>query len=67
VQDGMGERYRRRGHRPNEEGFTWPRRTAVDLESMARDAFARIDEIHNDSGNEDEAAGMEAGMGEVDG
>jgi hypothetical protein len=65
VQDGVGEQYRRRGHRPQQEGFTWPRRTAVDVENMARDAFARIDEIH--SGPEDEVAGMEPGMGEIEG
>ena len=38
VADSDGEQYRRHRHRHRQEGFTWPRRTAVDVENMARDA-----------------------------
>ena len=37
------------------------------MENMARDAFARIDDIHNNSGNEEDHTGMDNGMGEVEG
>ena len=67
MQDIEGEQYRRHRHRHRQEGFTWPRRTAVDVENMARDAFARIDEIHNNSGNEDGETGTGDAMGEVEG
>ena len=33
--------------------FTWPETNNVDVESMARDAFTRIDDIHSDIMNED--------------
>lgn len=29
-------------------GFTWPERDTIDFERMARDAFARVDNIHDD-------------------
>jgi hypothetical protein len=46
------EQYRHTKRDGGEDGFTWPRRTAVDLDNMARDAFMRIDDIHNDTMNE---------------
>lgn len=67
AEDIEGEQYRRHRNRDPHGGFTWPRRTAVDVENMARDAFARVDDIHNNSGDEDDPTGMEAGMGEVEG
>jgi hypothetical protein len=43
------ERYRQ-GERDNTNvRFTWPEVNAVDLENMARNAFTRIDDIHNEA------------------
>ena len=53
------ERYRFRRHDNRADGFTWPSRTVVDLEDMARDAFTRIDDIHNDAMNEGNQAAMD--------
>jgi hypothetical protein len=61
------ERCRRRRHRRQREDFTWPARTTVDAENMARDAFARIDEIHNNSSNTSDGAGMDAVFAELEG
>ena len=40
--------------------------TAVDIENMARDAFTRIDDIHNDAVNNGEQAPMDANNIEED-
>ena len=47
------ELYRRTELDEGEPVFTWPERTNVDVEGMARDAFTRIDDIHSDIMNED--------------
>lgn len=36
------------------------------MENMARDAFARADDIHNNGGNKDNHTGMDAVLGEVE-
>lgn len=47
------EAYRSRQRREDDENrFTWPRMAPVDLENMARDAFGRIDDIHDEVLNE---------------
>ena len=47
------EEYRHR-QRPHGEGeFAWQRRTPIDVENMARDAFGRIDDIHEDVVSDD--------------
>ena len=56
------EDYRREGRPDGDEGFTWPRRTEVDIQNMARDAFGHIDHIHrniiNDGGVPDTDANV---------
>jgi len=39
--------------------FTWPERETIDIESMARDGFTRIDDIHNDFINKSGQASMD--------
>lgn len=56
-QHGAEEAYRRRRHNDRDEEFTWPQRNAVDLETMARDAFGRVDDVHNNVVNEEGQAG----------
>jgi len=51
--DREGERYREPQPEDMEGGFTWPERATVDVENMARDAFTRVDDIHNEFVNED--------------
>ena len=34
-------------------GYTWPDRATMDVENMARDAFGRVDELHNENISED--------------
>jgi hypothetical protein len=53
------ERYRPRRRDNRADDFKWPRRTVVDIENMARDAFTRIDDIHNDTTNERNQAAMD--------
>ena len=67
YQDIEGEQYRRHRRPHIEEGFTWPRRTVVDVENMARDAFARINELHNNNANKNDETCMDVGMGELEG
>lgn len=62
-QDRHGERYKRRQRCHREDEFTWPQRTTVDVENMAKVAFARINEIHYHCTNE----GDKAAMGEPEG
>jgi len=50
--DGEEEPYRSEEHDDGEAGFTWPERTNVDVENMAKDAFTRIDDIHSNIMNE---------------
>ena len=39
---------------PNMDGgYAWPDRATVDVENMARDAFGRVDELHNENISED--------------
>jgi hypothetical protein len=66
VRERHYEQYRQQGHRHQQEGFAWPARTAVDVENMARDAFARIDEIHDNNNNANDEAGMDAAFAEVE-
>jgi hypothetical protein len=66
VRERHCEQYRQQGHRHQQEGFAWPARTAVDVENMARDAFARIDEIHDNNNNANDEAGMDAAFAEVE-
>jgi len=42
----------RRSERDGGGQFTWPETNTVDVENMARDAFTRIDDIHNDVVND---------------
>ena len=49
---GEEEAYRRHADDEEEAAFMWPQRTPVDVESMARDAFTRIDDIHMNVMNE---------------
>ena len=62
------EDYRREGRPDGDEGFTWPRRTEVDIQNMARDAFGHINHIHrniiNDGGVPDTDANVLDGDGE---
>ena len=60
------EEYRRDARNEGDEGFTWPRRTAVDIENMARDAFGHIDDIHRDSLNDVDAADVGVDVGDGD-
>lgn len=60
------ERYRQRVHDDIDDGFTWPRTNAVDIENMARDAFTRVDDIHNDAVHNDEQAPIDANVGNGD-
>jgi hypothetical protein len=53
------ERYRRTERDGGEGGFMWPRRTVVDIENMARDAFTRFDDIHNEAINDGDNAAMD--------
>lgn len=62
--DRDGERYRRRGRRNGDEQFTWPRRTAVDVENMAREAFARADNIHSNRSNDGDEFNMDVEIGD---
>ena len=57
-QHGAEEAYRQRRHNDRNEDFTWPERNAVDLETMARDAFGRMDDIHNNVVNEEGQAAL---------
>ena len=52
-QHGTEEIYRRRRRNDRDEEFTWPQRNAVDLETMARDAYRRVDDVHNNVVNEE--------------
>ena len=67
---GRGERhakrYRQRERDDIDDGFTWPRTTAVDIENMARDAFTRVNDIHDDAVHNDEHAPMDANVVEGD-
>lgn len=47
------EMYHHQRRADGEEGFTWPSRTPMDVENMARDAFARVDDIQNDVLNDE--------------
>lgn len=60
------ERYRHRRRRDGADKFTWPRRTVVDIENMARNAFTRIDDIHNDAMNDGNQAAMNGNNVEED-
>jgi hypothetical protein len=46
------ERYREVERDDGEDELVWPRETVVDIENMARDAFTRIDDIHNEAVND---------------
>jgi hypothetical protein len=58
------EHYRGEGRYEGDEGFTWPRRTAVDIQNMARDAFGHIDDIHRNIVNDGEGADVDVGDGD---
>jgi len=60
------ESYRDHHEDGGEPRFTWPENNVVDVEGMARDAFGRIDEIHNDSIDNDGEACMDEGNIEGD-
>lgn len=60
------ERYRRTVRDGEDGGFTWPRRTEVDIDNMARDAFQRIDDIINDAMNGGENSAMDGNNVEGD-
>ena len=53
------EAYRQSSADREEGAFTWPGRDTINVESMARDAFARIDEIHDHIINEDGQAAQD--------
>jgi hypothetical protein len=56
-----GEHYRQRRRGDGEGEFTWPQRTTVDVENMARDAFAHIDDIHINTMNGGDEVAMDEG------
>ena len=60
------EQYIREGRPDGVEGFTWPQRTEVDIQNMARDAFGHIDEIHRNSINDGGGPCMDANGGDGD-
>jgi hypothetical protein len=60
------EHYRAEGRYDGDQGFTWPQRTAVDIENMARDAFGHIDDIHRNIINDGEGANMDVDAGDGD-
>ena len=51
------EQYRRSNHDEMEGEFTWPERIGIDIDTMARDAFARVDDIHDNILNEEGQGG----------
>ena len=61
------EEYRRDARNDGDEGFTWPRRTVVDIENMARDAFGHIDEIHRHSLNDGDGADVDVDVADGEG
>lgn len=61
------EHYREEGQPDGDGGFTWPRRTTVDIQNMARDAFGHIDEIHRNLINNDGGPNVDANVGDGDG
>ena len=67
VRNGESEEYRRQGRNGGNEGFTWPRRTAVDIENMARDAFGHFDDIHRNSLNDGDGTDVDGDVGDGDG
>lgn len=64
--DRDAEVYRQRRREERDEEMTWPRRTVVDVENMARDAFFRVDDIHNNVFNDDGATSEDADTIEED-
>ena len=53
------EVYHRRRRNDKDEDFTWLQRTVVDLETMARDAFERVDDVHDNIVNEEGQAAVD--------
>lgn len=58
--DRTRELYRQRDHDNGRDAFEWPQTDTVDTENMARNAFTRADDIHNNVLEYDDPAPMDA-------
>ena len=64
--NGEAEHYRGGGRDDGDDGFTWPRRSAVDIQNMAKDAFGHIDKIHRNVVNDGEDPDVAVAVGDGD-